>query len=288
MGTLAKIFVVLNMILALCFTVASLTTYAKRIHWVEQMQKAVEESNTIYNKWQETQGKYDALVQQHRVDSNQWAQEKEQFTEIIDLKNKETEHLKSVNDEQAKAITQIEVRLDDLNKELAKKEERNRELQASLDKELQEKAKLRRDTQLAQTRAIEIMADLKEAEEELMQVSQTNSRLVQRVAVLSDALDRYVRTYGEIPEAMTATSVEPINGRVLQVNNKIRLVILSIGEKDGVKKGMEFVVSRGDTYLGKVRVRTVYDDMCSATIIPGMTPDLDAIKVQDAAQLLPM
>ena len=35
MSTLSKIFVVLNFILALCFMMASLTLYAKKVDWVK-------------------------------------------------------------------------------------------------------------------------------------------------------------------------------------------------------------------------------------------------------------
>ena len=74
----------------------------------------------------------------------------------------------------------------------------------------------------------------------------------------------------------------PVKARVLQVDENYEIVILNVGKKDKVHKGMEFILSRGSTYVGAVRVRNVYQDMCSATFV------LDVMKgvpqVSDFAQ----
>ncbi|MCX7935797.1 MAG: hypothetical protein N3A66_11140, partial [Planctomycetota bacterium] len=72
--------------------------------------------------------------------------------------------------------------------------------------------------------------------------------------------------------------------RVLQVEEAVGLVILNVGEKDKVRPGMEFVISRGDQYVGKVRVRNIYNDMCSAVILPEVTKK--PIQIADTAQTL--
>ena len=45
------------------------------------------------------------------------------------------------------------------------------------------------------------------------------------------------------------------------------IVVLSVGRDDGVEVGYEFDVYQGETYIGKVRVENVLDDMAGASIL---------------------
>ena len=63
----------------------------------------------------------------------------------------------------------------------------------------------------------------------------------------------------------------PIPSRVLSVRNDVNLVMLSVGKSDGVKKGFRFIIFRGDQYIGKVEVESLFDNMCSARILPDWT-----------------
>jgi Ca-activated chloride channel family protein len=47
-----------------------------------------------------------------------------------------------------------------------------------------------------------------------------------------------------------------------------KLVMLSVGKQDGVKKGYEFILYRGTTYICTVVVQKVFDDSCVCSVIP--------------------
>ncbi len=64
---------------------------------------------------------------------------------------------------------------------------------------------------------------------------------------------------------------EPIRAKVIAPRPDAKLVMLSVGSDDGVKKGYRFTVYRNDQYIGKVEVVKVFNDMCSAKVLKPWT-----------------
>ena len=58
-----------------------------------------------------------------------------------------------------------------------------------------------------------------------------------------------------------------LEGKVLVVNREYDFVVMSLGSKDGVKKGARFAVLRGDKQLLSVEVDKVYDNMAAANML---------------------
>jgi len=50
---------------------------------------------------------------------------------------------------------------------------------------------------------------------------------------------------------------------VSAVDNKMNIVILSVGRDDKVKEGYKFTIYRGDDYVGQVIIDKVEKDYCS-------------------------
>jgi len=66
-------------------------------------------------------------------------------------------------------------------------------------------------------------------------------------------------------------SAEILNGKILAINNEHNFVIINLGKKDKVKKGMVFLVYREKKLIGKVEAEDVYKDMTSCVMLPWMT-----------------
>jgi predicted nucleic acid-binding Zn-ribbon protein len=75
----------------------------------------------------------------------------------------------------------------------------------------------------------------------------------------------------------------PLNAKIIAVRPEVNIVMLSIGSSDSVKEGYEFTVYSGSTYKGKVQVESIYPNMCSAKIIPGLTAKNQTIEEGDSA-----
>ncbi len=81
------------------------------------------------------------------------------------------------------------------------------------------------------------------------------------------ALDTMIAVTGANPEDFIV--MPQIDGAVLMVSHAINPGLISInrGSNDGVKRGFTFDIYDGGQFKGRVRVETVEPDMCSAVII---------------------
>lgn len=286
MGTTTKVFIVLNLVIALFMSAAAITLYGKQINWIDQTRQSIDEGNRMYVVLKTDNDRLDAMLKDVNA---QLAHEKERGTVLVSerdtLRKENTLLTNSLQEQDARAkltddtITQLRIMTE-------KKEQRNGELQKMLDEEIRKNSSTIKQAEWHQSQAIEIAAELREAEGEMMQLAKSNADLVRRVTLLSGQLERYVARYGADPADATSGVEVAINARVLQVEKDLDLVILSVGERDKVTAGMEFIISRGDSYISKVRVANVYDDMCSARIVDGMTKGGESIKVSDNASTL--
>lgn len=65
-----------------------------------------------------------------------------------------------------------------------------------------------------------------------------------------------------------------LNGKVLTVNKDFNFVIINLGKKDGIRKGMDFLVYRDKKLIGKVQVEETFSDMSSCVILPWVTSEV--------------
>jgi cell shape-determining protein MreC len=62
--------------------------------------------------------------------------------------------------------------------------------------------------------------------------------------------------------------LKTLTGRVLAVNQAWNFVVLNIGNRNGIESNSEFLVKRGTTFIGKVRITTVEPANSIADIVP--------------------
>jgi len=63
-----------------------------------------------------------------------------------------------------------------------------------------------------------------------------------------------------------------IRTKVIDVSSAHKLVALGVGEDSGIRKGLVFLIHRGDEYIGKVRVTTVWKNFCGGTVVERKKP----------------
>lgn len=129
-----------------------------------------------------------------------------------------------------------------------------------------EKGKLRGDIEINESKT-------KALQEELTKKDRILAKLEARGVDLEATEDTYGHRGPEVP----------LNARVIAVRPEVNIVMLSIGSQDKVREGYEFTVFNGATYKGKVQVESIYPNMCSARIIPGLTAAEQVIQEGDSA-----
>lgn len=66
-------------------------------------------------------------------------------------------------------------------------------------------------------------------------------------------------------------AVPATSGTVLVVNREFNFIVVSMGEKDGLKSGQFLEVLRAGKVIGKVQVERVYENMSAANLLPEQT-----------------
>jgi len=112
-------------------------------------------------------------------------------------------------------------------------------------------------------------------------LSRTNVELEQTKKALANAsrqrdkLEEIVAALKQrglaVDEIAGALEVPPIRGSVVNFDTQYGLVLVNVGSQDGVKKGFEFVVSRGGEYVSKIVIHEVYDEIAAGKSLEGYT-----------------
>jgi hypothetical protein len=97
-----------------------------------------------------------------------------------------------------------------------------------------------------------------------------NAELRDRVETLELRLEVILRKSGV--QVKSTPAYPRIAAIVLDVKPELDLVLLDKGEKDGVKKGYHFVLYRGSTYKGEIRIQDVQESMSTGLILNEMNP----------------
>lgn len=76
-----------------------------------------------------------------------------------------------------------------------------------------------------------------------------------------------------------------LSGKILDVNSRYGFVIIDLGEKEGMKPGLELPIFHREKEIGKVKVKEVYEHMSLANIVEEKTAS--GIRKADEARFTP-
>jgi len=264
----AKAFVVINLVCALLFAGATASYLAQRNLEREQLK--------------ELQAKYQQETTQLKSQVSQLQQEKEnlqaQVDQLSDAKARLETRLSSTEKEldlERKNRLELDARLtaldnhySELKRDYARLAARNEQLA----KELAEAKKTAEEAVAAKEEAIDKMREAQ------MTAEAATTRLRETAKELKQVRDDLARYRALYPEPGGKFTPADIYGKVEKVDPKFGLVVLSVGEDDGVKPGMEFTVYRGDGYVGKVIVTEVDRELSVARVDKAVSEE---VKVGD-------
>lgn len=158
-------------------------------------------------------------------------------------------------EEKTKTLSDIQTQLDALKKEIG--DIKPSELAAKI-KELTD-SKNRADTELAEAKAV--AEAMKARADELSATMDGKDRTIQEYK------SNYVR--------------QGLSGKVVAYNPGWNFVVLNIGDKAGLKAGVQMVVLRGGNMVGKVKVTSVESSTAIADVLPGTIARGDSVQPGD-------
>ncbi len=273
MSTTVKVFIVLNLLLALAVFWITAVWYATGENWKRRWH---EDTDTL--------GKEMVVLRQKVADESyakvlsetQAAKFSGLLTESTDRRLELEAKIKSQDDtiaEQNLTIRNNMVALEGAREEIAA-------LTTTLDMTRQRNAELTHIAQVARAVAFQLNVKLAEVEDDY---NNATTELQKRDEAIADkdktlksqeAMLAQVRT--NHPEVWKVLSNEAgaafIQGVVAAVRvnpqGQQDLVMISIGKDEGISEGLEFIVFRANQYIVKVRVERVMNDMAACRVIP--------------------
>lgn len=262
MSTVAKVFVVLNLIFAVIYVGFSAALLSKQENWYHKHQDLkVTTDKTI--------GERDASIQALQAEKSRALAAEGNLSSEIDRKNVEIKDLTEMNKrvekdnedlkgEYGKLREEYNVLFKDVNEQRNENERLTKDFNTVKD-ERDEAVKIRVQVQDDNQRIGKDLSDTKvildDLEKRYIELAKTNQENENIIATYLSKLK--IR----IEDAIMKTPA--ISGKVVGVSDKYNLVMLNVGEHDQVKEGYEFTVYRGKDYVAKVKVDKVYPDMCA-------------------------
>ena len=274
MSTTVKVFIVLNLLLALAFMFVQMTLYATRENWKRRWNEDTKFfAEEVKVAAQKIADESYAKVQAQALVSSQGSQ-------IADLQAaiKKQENVVSEKD---KAIQGLTLTLSKNDEEIKALREQNQTLSNTLELTRQSNNEKTHIAQVARAVAFQLNVKLAEVEddynnattalaqreEELGKAKKVNNQQNAQLAILKD---RYPKIAAEIQDEKQSASF--LQAVVAAVRNNPQgqqdLVMLTLGKGDKVEEGVEFIIFRGNSYIVRVRAEKVLGDMVACRVIP--------------------
>ena len=265
MSTLAKIFVVINLFLAVAFVGVSAALLGERDSWKVRYEN---EADRLEHAVSAMTAKIQILETQKNDEVRKYRDLYDRDQEVLREWERSRERVKDLQKDKGDLQAQVsglQTRLDNIDEAIQEVSRENTRL-SDLARRLESE---RNDARGAQREAEElyyqILGELEIAEDGLRQkgkaLTQTRDKLT------STELERdYARRHPGDPTQLTAPP--PIDGRIVAVSSEVPLVMMNVGLDDRVEKGHVFTVYRGAIYVSRVQVQDVFKDSCSAIIMP--------------------
>jgi len=263
MSAIGKIFVILNLVFSLVIVGMAASYLSKADNWktkYETLDKTfTTEKKDLEDQVAEKNSRIDTLVRE--------ADDKQSNIDTLEVTNNNlNERLQSeeVSNQQLRdSVDQIRSTLADFRQNMNDLSNRNNEL-------ADQNTQLRNDALDAQNAERQARADLQRRVNSL-------ERAQERVTALEGSLAQLEQEKGRLESLIEIAqsagfdisnlmAMKKVDAQVVEVDNSLGFVVLSVGKDDEVSKGWTFQIFRDDQYLGEVEIDEVYDKYSAARI----------------------
>jgi predicted nucleic acid-binding Zn-ribbon protein len=262
MGTFAKIFIVVNLVLAVVFLGAASTLLGTIEDWktqyndLDKTYKTEKQKDTaeikrlsddlvsLRTEKTSLSNQVTNLQQEDRRRSAEWEAIKVAY-------NKQTEELAK----QAATLTDLQKDLDGARTEVADLNSKYDDALAATRSAKQTADDLRNDLERANGNITQLKDELAATQKEKTQIAED---LQKKTNVLKMVADRF-----GADALIDIQNMPPINGQVTGVDEDLNIVLVSVGTDDDVKVGFTMTVYRGGEYVGRLVIDKVGGDWAS-------------------------
>ena len=266
MSTLAKVFVIINLVLSIVFISMAGTMFHHQRDWreafvileranrnrVQGYERLLEAAKGEQQALQEFSRSKEEEIRLKDTHLEQLRNDVVRLTEGLGLKRQEFQLLLA---EHKKVVDQIDV-----------KDNRINELSTEKDRLAQEREVALNDKETAETQVARLTRIKNDLEGDLADLRKSYHDAEMKRDDLQGRIEQLIEAGVNVHSLAAGEPVPTIEGTVTAVDKELGLMILSVGSDDKVEMGYEFTVYRGERYVGKVVVERVLSDMCGARV----------------------
>lgn len=271
MSQIARVFVVLNLLLAAGFLFTAATFLGLNNDWKGKHE-------TVAKKAKEEAARHEAALSEK---DKALAEKESLLNAARDAESKATaanQQLKTQVEAAEADKKAKDTQLDQAQKNVASVTENLKRTQDALQAKIDENTKLRAETAEAQQKERE--ANGKYEKEHADVVARDNK--IADMEKSAKSADDKIHQLGLLIEIAQKQGfdmkggilMEPVNASVLNVDMGMKLVQVNAGKNAKVARGYVLDIVRGNTYIGRIKVDQVFDASCAGTltvVAPGQT-----------------
>jgi DNA repair exonuclease SbcCD ATPase subunit len=260
MSVIAKIFVVLNLVLAVVFLGSAATFLGEKETWRLKYEKETADLGQkiadLNINLQQANANYSdqrGLAEQFRNENTELKTQLEaKEAEVGDIRENHNqllgqfERLSGTANDLQRTIDQLN---EDKNRLIDEKDSAFAERRAAVE----EKNDATAEQQRLERQILDLQDQMAEVEKNMNDVSQ-------KLADTELVVAAYEDKFGKLGDVI---GVPLIKGAVMAVNSELNIVLLSVGRDDKVQPGYEFTIYRGSEYIATVVIDKVEKDHCS-------------------------
>jgi hypothetical protein len=270
MSTVAKVFVVLNLLLAVAFLGAAAT----HLGYDDSYRKKL--TDVTAQKDQEIK-RVQGLLDEANREKVSLSQKVNEQTQRADVANTRAESFKAAYDQVVQDHNKLSASYASLSDALktAQLTIKNYEtLTTSLQNERTATLQALAAAQDAEVQARKNQATTElNLEQATAQLQDTSAKLTQTTADLESTrtkLEAAIKSGGGAA-AMITEAQPPQTGKILQADNAHNIFVISLGSEDGVRVGFKYTVARGNHYVAEIVIDRVEAKMASGSAVRGMS-----------------
>jgi len=263
MSTIGKIFLFVNLALAAAFLGWAANSFGKTNDMKTAHAAAMKEAAAAKERAETEASAARAQARAEEQAKDAAANERDNLDGRLKSTTEQLDAEKRANEQLRADITKINAAIGTLNQQLQAIEQAKDAAVAQARDAERERDSARDQAQSAEE-AQRAAAEAKtQAEMEIAALEKKLKSTKDDLASTKTRLDEMISVYGGVEVAQKA-----IDAKVVKVDYGMTpgLVALNVGKNSGVTPGYTFEVYNGNVYKGRVRVQTVYDDMCAALI----------------------
>ncbi len=260
MSTVAKVFVVLNLILAVLFLGAA----SAFLGWDDWHAKKREEDRKQYTT---TLAEKDKTIAEYKANVDEARNARDEANTQRARAEGENQALKAVYDQMKKSYDELNAAATYSTRALLVAQSTIKEKSTLTDNLMQERQKLLELTKTAQEERDNAIKNQRTAELDrdnaMTNLQDAQAKLKSTEVDLERTSFRLKNILVTHPDLGSGSEQPQQRAKVLAADDATNVVVISLGSEDGVKEGFRFTVARGNTYVAEIQIDHVEGKMSS-------------------------